>query len=403
MKESDPEKGPRSSPPSRKKRAQDRDAEQAANRAFRDLLRLNPGTLAAIQELAKVKPAMLKAIQDTAALNPETLRALQNAAGVKIDPEILKTIQEFSSIRIPSSSALERTLKGLRQPTWQRFPGVVKEDEATERHQRAWRNALVHAAADEPGKDPSAPETRAQPPPSKSAPEQKLRSMAPPAGWPNSWQARRVRKAARDKTVTEVIVLAADIRHSTDLMKEAVNQYVFAATLEAFVAASRECIWRNRGWYANFTGDGFLAFWPVTDPTHTQAVRRALTAVSELFEEFEVTHVPQFASNAWQFREDTGLCVGLDHGDVAIVEVGAEATIVGRSVVGATRLVAAGFEWEVLANNHLGGYLANQAANGALPGVDLQKVIVPTKDSQFVRAYSVAYEWKQRPLHPRTD
>jgi class 3 adenylate cyclase len=225
--------------------------------------------------------------------------------------------------------------------------------------------------------------------------------MAPPGAWSKSREASRVRRAAMGRRQTDVIVLAADIRHSTDLMNEAFNQYVFASTLEEFIAASRVSVGRNRGWFANFTGDGFLAFWPTTDGTRNVNVRRALLTVSDLFAEFEAVHIPRFASNAWRYREDTGLGIGLDHGEVAVVEVGEEATIVGRSVVGATRLVSAALEWEVLANNHLGVYVISQIAAGELPGINVKKVVVPTKDSEAVRAYSVEYEWTQRPLRPR--
>lgn len=91
----------------------------------------------------------------------------------------------------------------------------------------------------------------------------------------------------------------------------------------------------------------------------------------------------------------------MDHGEVAVVQVGDAATIVGRAVVGATRLVAAGLDWEVLASNHLGVYLSGQIERGALSGVNVRAEVVTTKDFEAVRAYSVEYEWSQRPLRPR--
>jgi hypothetical protein len=56
---------------------------------------------------------------------------------------------------------------------------------------------------------------------------------------------------------------------------------------------------------------------------------------------------------------------------------------------------------EVLASNHLGVYLGEQINLGALTNVNVQRVIVTTKDFEALRAYSVEYEWTQRPLRPR--
>ena len=83
------------------------------------------------------------------------------------------------------------------------------------------------------------------------------------------------------------------------------------------------------------------------------------------------------------------------------MEVGEVATVVGMPVVGATRLVSAGYEWEVLANNLLGVYLMDEVTAGSLRGVDVKQVIVTTKDVEALRAYSIEYEWTQRPFHAR--
>jgi class 3 adenylate cyclase len=368
--------------------------------ALRKAATISPGTLDALRRAATIPPETLEAFRSAAArmasaISPESLKAIRGA--VAIQPETLEALRRAASIPPETLESLQRASRlaiALQFPA----PG---EAAAAERYMRALRNAAVHAEVGERSKEYAETEATRTPPAPKSAREQRVQRMSPPALWPNSRAARRVRKAAVDRRQTDVVVLAADIRHSTDLMNDALDQYVFAATLEAFVASSRDCVWRNQGWFANFTGDGFLAFWPTTEPTRNRSVGRALRAISELFAEFESVHIPRFASNARQYREDTGLSIGLDHGNIAVVEVGDGATIVGRPVVGATRLVSPGYEWEVLANNHLGEYLTAQVAAGELQGVDIKQVTVATKEAQALRAYSIEYEWTQRPLHSR--
>jgi class 3 adenylate cyclase len=353
-------------------------------------------TLQAIRAATSIPPETLKALRAATSIPPETLKALR--AATSIPPETLKALREVSRI-IPSSTIAQELRAAQEANRLRVWAGTAASEGLAERQLRALRNAAVHAEPKEPSSEiPSEPDRL---PPPKTAREQRVRRMAPPGSWPRSREANRVRRAAMERTDTDVVVLAADIRHSTDLMNEAVDQHVFAATLEGFVSSSRECVWRNRGWYANFTGDGFLAFWPTTNGTRNASVRRALATISELFSQFERIHIPRFASNARNFREDTGLCVGLDQGAVAIVEVGEEATVVGMPVVGATRLVSAGYEWEVLANNLLGVYLTAEVAAGSLQGVDVEQVIVTTKDFDALRAYSIQYEWTQRPLRVR--
>jgi class 3 adenylate cyclase len=360
---------------------------------------ITPQTFKALQGAATVPPEVLKALQRAATVPPETLEIFRMAQMASaISPETLTALQSAARIQPETLEALQRASRWVDPVETQ--VSLVGE-RSTERYLRARRNAAVHAEGGERSKEHLETDATRVPPAPRSAREQRVQRMCPPALWPNSREARRVRKAALDRRETDVVVLAADIRHSTDLMGHAVDQYVFAATMEAFVAASRDCVWRNRGWFANFTGDGFLAFWPTTEGTRNTSVERALLAISELFAEFESVHIPRFASNARQYREDTGLSIGLDHGEVAVVEVGEGATVVGRPVVGATRLVSAGYEWEVLANNHLGVYLTGQIAVGVLQGVDIKQVTVATKDSQALRAYSIEYEWTQRPLRPR--
>src|SRR5207249_852135 len=92
-----------------------------------------------------------------------------------------------------------------------------------ERAARAWRNELVHARALQ------GEQAKPERPVPEVVPELAgLERVAPPSEWPESRDAKRVIQAATKKRELSAIVLAADIRHSTDLMSEAVNNYKHA-------------------------------------------------------------------------------------------------------------------------------------------------------------------------------
>jgi class 3 adenylate cyclase len=182
------------------------------------------------------------------------------------------------------------------------------------------------------------------------------------------------------------------------MMNEAIDPHAFAAALKAFVRDSQEVVWGARGWFSSFTGDGFLAFWPVTRARRDTVLRKIVGAMSGLFANFEQIHVPHFARNSHNFREDFALAFGIDEGHVAIVEVGSAITIVGKPVVGAVRMVEAAGEWEVFANNQPGAALMQQFDAGSLQGVDVKQVPVTTKEFDVQRAHSISYggkDWKR--------
>jgi class 3 adenylate cyclase len=337
-----------------------------------------------------------KEINDPISAISRQLAALSAASKVSLpQSDFLKQLAALSAaskVSLPQSDFLKQ-LAALSAASSRNMAAEVASEFDQERLWRSMRNALVHGAPPREGRVERPAAQEAQAPTAVSPQERMLRVLAPPSIWPKSQDARRVKAAASAQRELDVLVLIADIRHSSVLMNEALDPYLFAATLEGFVADARVCVWENRGWFGNFTGDGFLAFWPVTNGTRNAAVKRAVVAVSQLFANFERVHIPRFAANSHNFREDVGLAVGLDLGHVALVQVGEQVTIVGKPVVGASRLVDAGREWEVLANNHLGVYISEQIDAGSLANVDVSQVVVSTKDHEAQRAYALSYEW----------
>ena len=176
----------------------------------------------------------------------------------------------------------------------------------------------------------------------------------------------------------ETVVLAADIRRSTFLMREARNPNDFAETLNRFVSKAQARIFKTGGWFDKFTGDGFLAYWPFgADLVKTaedydakrvrlllQSAVRACSTAKALFDDFNKDIIPRFRLNSQNFPEAAGLAMGMDSGEVSLVCVAGDLTIVGPAVVGSVRMTsAAGKANETVANVSLGEFLSrNESA-----------------------------------------
>src|SRR6266498_2619590 len=95
---------------------------------------------------------------------------------------------------------------------------------------------------------------------------------------PDDWEQRFRRDELLDAIIDgepiQMFVMAADIRESTMLMKEAVRFELFARTMDKFVSAVRRGIGTPGGWFDKFTGDGFLAYWVVQSTTEEAEYRR---------------------------------------------------------------------------------------------------------------------------------
>ncbi|MEX0755771.1 MAG: hypothetical protein WD556_11755 [Actinomycetota bacterium] len=159
-----------------------------------------------------------------------------------------------------------------------------------------------------------------------------------------------------------MFVMAADIRSSTMLMKEAVRFEKFAFIMDKFVTAVRRGIRAPGGWFDKFTGDGFLAYWivrsgpeDVYDERFVQAAGNLVHTAHTLVDFFHRRVLEDFRSNSRNLPQGAGLSMGLDAGPGYLVQIGGELTVVGPPVVGAVRMVtAAELPGEIIANVFLG-------------------------------------------------
>ena len=154
-----------------------------------------------------------------------------------------------------------------------------------------------------------------------------LESHAPP-DWEERFRKDELLDAIIDTTPLQMFVMAADIRESTLLMKEAVEFQRFAKIMDKFVSAVRSGIGTPGGWFDKFTGDGFLAYWITPTTPKEDYQRRFVEAAGnlahtahELIELFHRRVLEDFRRNSRNLSDGVGLSIGLDAGPGFLVEI----------------------------------------------------------------------------------
>jgi class 3 adenylate cyclase len=214
-----------------------------------------------------------------------------------------------------------------------------------------------------------------------------LEQHAPP-NWGERFAADELIDAILHAEPLQMFVMAADIRNSTSLMKEAIRIETFAFIMDKFVTAVRRGIRGPGGWFDKFTGDGFLAYWIVRAPEgeyderFVEAAGNMVHSARTLVDFFHRLVLEDFRGNSRNVPDHVGLSVGLDAGPGYLVQIGGELTVVGSPVVGAVRMVTAATEpREIVANVFLGErLLAEQEGVYAGLGVRVERGHRPTKE-----------------------
>lgn len=194
-----------------------------------------------------------------------------------------------------------------------------------------------------------------------------VEAHAPP-DWRSRFDTDRLLGAIAENEPIQMFVMAADIRGSTMLMKEAIRPERFAATMDRFVTTVRQGIGHYAGWFDKFTGDGFLAYWiaqtdpdDVYDERFVEAVGNMVHTAKTLVDLFQRRVLEDFRSNSRNLPANAGLSIGLDAGPGYLVQIAGELTVVGPPVVGAVRMVTTAVEpAEIVANVFLGDRLREQ-------------------------------------------
>jgi class 3 adenylate cyclase len=221
-----------------------------------------------------------------------------------------------------------------------------------------------------------------------------LEAHAPP-DWEKRFRRDELLDAIIDGEPLQMFVMAADIRESTMLMKEAVRFERFAFIMDKFVTAVRRGIGSPGGWFDKFTGDGFLAYWIVQsapedeyDEQFVQAAGNIVHTAQSLIDFFHRRVLEDFRSNSRNLSEGVGLSMGLDAGPGYLVQIGGELTVVGAPVVGAVRMVtAAGRPREIIANLFLGERLRAEQ-DGVYAGLG----VTATREHRATKEYPKGQE-----------
>jgi class 3 adenylate cyclase len=213
-----------------------------------------------------------------------------------------------------------------------------------------------------------------------------------PLNWQGEITESDFQAALAEGRPVRMIVLCADIRKSTLLMKEAIDFRRFAHTIGGFVTAGSTFLRKKRGWFDKFTGDGFLMYWMTCDRDPSgyfdDVMRSAYTIINTFRDRFE----PEVRKNVRNFPDGVGISIGIDIGETYLVEIADDLTIVGPAVVGAVRMVGVAKPYEAVVNIHL-GELMLQHADVFQRDISLHGEMRRTKEfpeGQFVYAADLA-------------
>lgn len=131
-------------------------------------------------------------------------------------------------------------------------------------------------------------------------------------------------------------VMSVDIRRSTELMLKAREAEQFAAFITGLCTRLTQIVLDSYGVFDKFSGDGILAFFP-DFYSGEDAGYYAMTAAARCHKAFE-EHYARSRTFFTSVLKDTGLGIGIDYGQVHLVQVAGGLTVVGAPVVYACRM-----------------------------------------------------------------
>lgn len=152
-------------------------------------------------------------------------------------------------------------------------------------------------------------------------------------------QDKTFRKKFLDQKQCTAFVMAVDIRRSTELMLKARTPQAFAHFITDLSSELMGIVTEAYGVFDKFTGDGILAFFPdfYTGKDAAYYVIRACDQCHQAFDRLYRASRKSFSS----VLKDVGLGIGIDYGQVHLVQVAGGLTVVGEPVVYACRLSGA--------------------------------------------------------------
>ena len=136
----------------------------------------------------------------------------------------------------------------------------------------------------------------------------------------------------------EAYVMAVDLRRSTEMMLKSRRPELFAEFIMELTSTLRQIVLEHHGVFDKFTGDGILAFFPEFY-TGSDAGYHVMSAAQECHEAFTEHYRRNFSCfYTVMSMKDVGLGIGIDYGEISLVQVGQELAMVGNPVVYACRM-----------------------------------------------------------------
>lgn len=143
----------------------------------------------------------------------------------------------------------------------------------------------------------------------------------------------------KNSSKCDAVVVSIDIRRSTELMLKAKTPELFSEFITGLSSKLAQIVIANFGIFDKFTGDGILAFFPKFY-SGNEAVIRAIKTAEECHLAFN-EHYNNSKHCFNVFIKDVGLGIGIDFGNVTLVNNRNELTVVGIPVVYACRFSGA--------------------------------------------------------------
>lgn len=162
-----------------------------------------------------------------------------------------------------------------------------------------------------------------------------LLSRLPPAAQEVLLSSQPLKDSFLKTTECPAFVVSIDIRRSTELMLKARSAQAFSAFILGLCDRLKTIVGACHGVFDKFTGDGILAFFPdfYSGP---DAAYLALLAADRSHAAFnELYRQSRGVFNS--ILKDTGLGIGIDYGQVHLVQMAGGLTVVGAPVVYACR------------------------------------------------------------------
>ncbi len=222
----------------------------------------------------------------------------------------------------------------------------------------------------------------------------KLLRRHAPRGWHRHVSPDLVAGLIDSDETAQMIIMSADIRKSTLLMRETVSFPEFASIISGFVTSAARFIRWGQGWFDKFTGDGFLAYWIVpSDDKFKETLESALQASYHILATFQSDVLRDLKKNSRNFPAGVGLSIGLDTGPTHLVKVAGELTVVGHPVVGAVRMCgAAKLPGQLMCNLRVGEYV-QEHQDSLLPDkkFDTYRLMGATKEYDAQETFLVEF------------